>query len=308
MNTTSPSSHHPAAPDPSRERALVLHGGGSTGNAWEIGVVAGLAEGGLDVAGADLIVGTSAGATAAVQIAGASPADLLAAILEAPPTRPGAARGSAPAGGASSRPVVDHLARTDAVIAASSDAADMRRRMGAAALELDEGPEHSERWRAIVAARLPVQDWPDRAIRLTAVDARTGEGLAFDRHSGIGLVDAVAASTSSGAPYRVGDARYIDGGYRRNENADLAAGFARVLVLSPFGGRSRHPEAWGMQLAAQVEELRAGGSRVETVFPDPDAAHLFGANAMNPANRPPAARLGRDQGFALAERLKSFWS
>ncbi len=62
-----------------------------------------------------------------------------------------------------------------------------------------------------------------------------------------------------------------------------------------------------MQLAAQVEELRAGGSRVETVFPDPDAAHLFGANAMNPANRPPAARAGRDQGLELAERLRDFW-
>jgi NTE family protein len=213
---------------------------------------------------------------------------------------------SGPAG-ASARPVIDHLARTDAIIAASTDAPDMRRRMGAAALELDEGPEHSERWRAIAAARLPVQEWPERAILITAVDARTGEPVAFDRHSGIDLVDAVAASTSSGAPYRVGDARYIDGGYRRNENADLAAGYARVLVLSPFGGRSRHPAAWRMQLAAQVEELRAGGSRVETVFPDADAAHLFGANAMNPANRPPAAGVGREQGLALAEGLRDFW-
>ncbi|HEY8317288.1 MAG TPA: patatin-like phospholipase family protein [Amnibacterium sp.] len=305
MNVTT-SSDSTGASTPGRERALVLHGGGSSGNAWEIGVVAGLAEGGVDVAGADLVVGTSAGSTAAVQITSASLTDLLAEILGAPPTRPGTAP-SGPAG-ASARPVVDHLARTDAIIAASSDAADMRRRMGAAALELDEGPQHSERWRAIVAARLPVEDWPDRRILITAVDARTGEGVAFDRHSGIDLVDAVAASTSSGAPYRVGDDRYIDGGYRRNENADLATGFARVLVLSPFGGRSRHPDAWGMQLAAQVEELRAGCSRVATVFPDPDAAHLFGANAMDPANRPPAARVGREQGLALAERLREFWS
>ena len=184
----------------------------------------------------------------------------------------------------------------------------MRRRMGAAALELDAGPEHSERWRAIVAARLPVQEWPERPILITAVDARSGEPVAFDRHSGIDLVDAVAASTSSGAPYRIGDDRYIDGGDRRNENADLAAGFARVLVLSPFGGRSRHPEAWGMQLAAQVEELRAGGSRVETVFPDPRCGAPVRRERDEP--REPSAgraRWPRPGRLELAERLRDFW-
>src|SRR5215212_2950482 len=66
-------------------RALVLGGGGSTGNAWLIGVLAGLFEAGLDVTTADLTIGTSAGATAAAQIAGASPTELLAAILAAAP-------------------------------------------------------------------------------------------------------------------------------------------------------------------------------------------------------------------------------
>jgi predicted acylesterase/phospholipase RssA len=98
-------------------------------------------------------------------------------------------------------------------------------------------------------------------VLITAVDARTGEPVVFDRHSGIDLVDAVAASTSAMTPYRIGEDRYINGGYRRSENADLAAGCGRVLVLSPFGGRSRMPLEWGMDLATQVDELRAGGSR-----------------------------------------------
>jgi len=51
-------------------RALVLGGGGSAGNAWLIGIVAGLAEAGLDVTDAELIVGTSAGSTAAAQLTG----------------------------------------------------------------------------------------------------------------------------------------------------------------------------------------------------------------------------------------------
>ena len=120
-------------------------------------------------------------------------------------------------------------------------------------------------------------------------------------------MDAVAASCASGFAYGIGDHRYIDGGYRRNENADLAAGYGRVLVLSPFGGRTRMPLEWGMQLAAQVDELRAGGSRVETIFPDGDSEHMFGANAMDLSLRPPAAQAGYDQGRALAEPLTDFW-
>jgi NTE family protein len=230
---------------------VVLHGGGSAGNAWEIGVVAGLFDAGLDVTEADLIIGTSAGSTVAAQITSASPTDLLAAILAAPPqqrTGPlGPDGGRVPMG-----PVANHMEITSRIIAAAEDAADMRRRMGAAA----------------------------------------------------------PASTSNGfgvPPYSIGDSRYIDGGYRRNENADLAAGYERVLVLSPFGGRSRHPLEWGMHLAAQVDELRAGGSRVETIFPDGDSLNAFGVNMMDPSTHAPAARAGYDQGRSLAGQLTEFW-
>jgi NTE family protein len=181
--------------------------------------------------------------------------------------------------------------------------------MGAAALEMDAASDGSgeTRWRATVAARLPSQRWPERTVLITAVDARTGEPVVFDRHSGVDLVDAVAASCASGFAYSIGGSRYIDGGYRRNENADLAVGYGRVLVLSPFGGRSRTPLEWGMQLAAQVDELRAGGSSVETIFPDSNSEHMFGANAMDLSLRPPAARAGYNQGRALAEQLTEFW-
>ena len=318
-----PRSDEPQVDDTQRapaagQRALVLGGGGSTGNAWLIGVVAGLFDAGLDVTTADLTIGTSAGSTAAAQLAGATPPDLFAATVAAPPQRPvgptGSDRGAAPARPAPARPaparpVTDQLERMKAIIASADDAADMRRRMGAAALELEAASDGTwpQRWRAIVAARLPSQEWPRRAVLITAVDARTGDGVVFDRDSGVDLVDAVAASCSSGLPYRIGDRRYIDGGYRRNENADLAAGYGRVLVLSPFGGRTMHPLEWGMQLAAQVDELRAGGSRVETICPEAAAEHMFGANAMDPSLREPAARAGYDQGRARAEQLAELW-
>ncbi len=294
------------------ERALVLGGGGSAGNAWLIGVIAGLFDAGLDVTEADLIIGTSAGSTAAAQITSASPTQLLADILSAAPqqrTGPvGSDGGRVPLG-----PSADHMRRTSEIIAAAEDAADMRRRMGAAALEMDAASDSSAQtqWRATVAARLLSHHWPQRPVLITAVDARTGEPVVFDRHSGIDLVDAVAASTANGfgpfPPYRIGDNRYINGGYRRSENADLAAGYGRVLVLSPFGGRSRMPLDWGMDLATQVDELRADGSRVETVFPDRGSGDVFDVNALDPSTRLQAARGGYDQGRALAGQLTEFW-
>src|ERR1700679_315710 len=69
--------------------ALVLGGGGAAGNAWLIGIVAGLAEAGIDLTeAADLVVGTSSGATAAVHVrSGIPPAELLVSGLS-PPVQP----------------------------------------------------------------------------------------------------------------------------------------------------------------------------------------------------------------------------
>ncbi len=132
---------------PSGKRALVLGGGGSTGNAWLIGVIAGLFDADLDVTTADLTIGTSAGSTAAAQIAGATPTDLLAAILAADQQRTGP--GGSDRGRVPTRPVADHMERTSKIIASAEDAADMRRRMGAAALDMDAASDGS--WHNTVA-------------------------------------------------------------------------------------------------------------------------------------------------------------
>lgn len=169
--------HAPA----SHQTALVLGGGGAAGNAWLIRVLAGLIGAGLDVTDADLVVGTSAGATAAVQIRTGPLPSLLAAILEAPPPQHPAPTGGgrAPLGSQS-----DYLDRTGRVIAASADAADMHRRMGAAFLEVDDAscgtgrPDGARPWPH--ASR---GTWPDHRMLVTAVDGETGEGVAFDRDS-----------------------------------------------------------------------------------------------------------------------------
>jgi NTE family protein len=296
--------------------ALVLGGGGAAGNAWEIGIIAGLAEAGLDLTqAADLVVGTSAGATAAAQVRSGIPAaGLLAAVLSGPVRPAGQNRERPP-----SVPMAAVFERMRAISAAATSAADLQRAMGAFGLESDPALEPGAgARRATVAARLPGPDWPDKPMIIVAVNAHTGELAAFDRDSGAGLVDAVTASTALPglAPtVSINGARYIDGGVRSPDNADLASGYANVVVLSPLGGRSqtppepgqfeglRRPPEWGTDLASQVQALREQGSRVEVITPDADSRAAMGTNQMDPATRIPAARAGFAQGKQEAARV-----
>ncbi len=292
------------------EKALVIGGGGSNGNAWLIGVIAGLFDAGVDVTQADLIIGTSAGSTVAALISSTTqPSDLFASILSEvhqPRTGPLEADQGR---GVPTRSGANHMEITNGIINSANDLTDMRRKMGAWALGNDTtSPEFTKHWRTTVAARLPGMVWPQGKLIITAVDAHTGEPVMFDRESGVGLVDAVAASCAGGFAFGIGDNHYIDGGYRSNaDNADLADGYGRVLVLSPFGGRSRTPVVWGTHLATQIDELRASGSLVETIFPCTAALEAFGANMMDVSRRPLSARAGYNQGKAMAGQLMEFW-
>ena len=295
--------------------ALVLGGGGAAGNAWLIGIIAGLAEAGLDMTeAADLVVGTSSGATAAVHVrSGIPPAELLASVLS-PPVQPvGQSREAPP-----SLPMATVFERMRAIGAAATSADELRRAIGAFGLESDSilGPG-AERRRATVAARLPRREWPERPMIVVAVDAHTGELAAFDRDSGVDLVDAVTASTALPglAPTQsINGTRYIDGGVRSPDNADLASGYAHVVVLSPLGGRSgtppegqfeglRRPPEWGVDLSSQGEALRKQGSHVEVITPDADSRAAMGLNQMDPATRIPTARAGFAQGKQEATRV-----
>src|SRR3982750_3735216 len=79
-----------------RGKALVLGGGGVTGVAWEIGLLHGLAEHGVDLSDADLLVGTSAGSVVAAQVLSGVPLVDLFEAQRAPATAEIAARLSVP--------------------------------------------------------------------------------------------------------------------------------------------------------------------------------------------------------------------
>jgi NTE family protein len=274
-------------------RALVLGGGGITGIAWELGVLSGLRALGVDLTGADLIVGTSAGSVVGAQLAtGVDPEERYVAQLAPPDGQVAATLGR---GG---------MLRLGLALLGSRDPQQVRARIGRFARHARTVPE-AERI-AVIGRRLPVHEWPQRDLRITAVDAHTGEFVVLDRHTGVPLVQAVAASCAVPGiwpPVSAGGRRFIDGGVRSSANADLAAGCARVVVLAPVV-RALGPMA-GVQ--AQVAALQADGAQVALVSPDAAAVAAIGRNVLDPSRRAAAARAGRAQSAAAGAEVAAVW-
>jgi NTE family protein len=275
--------------------ALVLGAGGITGIAWELGVIAGLAEAGTDLSGADLVIGTSAGSVVGAQVtSGLDLEELYERQLE-PASAEQAAR---------LRRVT--LARFGlAMLRSRGRDVEFRRRVGALALAAEQaGTTPSEQARLeVISERLSGAQWPDRQLVITAVDAHTGEFRAFDRNSGPSLVQAVAASCAVPGvypPVTIEGRRYIDGGIRSAANADLAQGCDRLVVLAPIP-RGVGPMA---SVDAQVTGMLA---RVAVISPDGESRTAIGPNVLDPAFRAESARAGRAQGMAVAERVAEVW-
>ena len=280
-------------------RALVLAGGGYVASSWEIGLVTGMADAGLDVRDADLFVGTSAGARVALDLtSGIRLEDIYQGRVgtAGPPGQPPAA--------------IDWLrirAGVEAARQAGGSPAEILRRYGALALAVAAEPSPDRR--QAVAARLPMDAWPEQRVLIAAIATETGERRAFDAASGIDLADAVIATTASfgASPLLFEGRHYIDGGYYSSDNADLALGYERVLVLA----LRSPPEAMRLvSIEAGVEALRAAGAQVEVIHPDEDtlAALAPTGGQMNPASGRPAAIAGRQQGRRAAhERIAAFW-
>lgn len=287
---------HSAPPLGAVQRAVVLGGGGVAGIAWEIGVAAGLARGGVDLRTADLFVGTSAGSVTGAQLAGGADLQRLLHDQQFPP--PDSAERFRPY----SQAVADAQNRV-LVKKVDGDLTRARQRIGAFALR-SETPSLDQR-RAIMAARLPCAAWPARPLKVVAVDVHTGEPRVFSATDGVKLVDAVAASCAVPGTWPVvpiGGAVYMDGGIFSITNAQVAEGANQVVVLAALGYGDGNPVSG--HLRAEVAALKEAGSVVQVVVPDAASIEAMGENVLDPARRPGSADAGLAQGLALAASLR----
>ncbi|MFJ7043475.1 patatin-like phospholipase family protein [Streptomyces sp. NPDC101112] len=273
--------------------ALVLGGGGPVGGAWMVGVLAGLSAAGVDLGSADVVIGTSAGAVFGSRLrSGVPAADLYERQLS----------------GADAVRLPVTARQTATYLWAALGSRDPQRsveRLGRAALRARTGPE-SDVFDTVGALLGGVRDWPERELRIAAVDARNGRTDVFDSTSGVTLLEAVAASCAVPVvwpPVTVAGRRWMDGGSRSTANLHLARGYGRVLAVVPVPQAvGPHPSA-----AQQAAELSDEGARVVLLTPDRAARRAMGRNLADDTHRPAAARAGRAQAGVSAPSVVKVW-
>lgn len=278
-------------------RALVLGGGGSYGIAWESGVLVGLAERGIDVKDADFIIGTSAGSQVGAVVASGLAWD---EIWE---RQAGPVSSSGYAASAVDMPLLFRLyARIQAEAKTPKEWLVEQGALSRYTVTVSEAARLSE-----IEERLQLSAWPER-LGVVGVDARSGERVVWTKESGVDFLRAVASSSALPGVYpaiAIGEHQYCDGGVYSMENADLAAGYAKVLVLC-----AGLPIQTPYTLDQQIESLRKAGAEIEVIKPDQDVLSVFqgmGGNAVNPELRSPVAHAARAQGLSLAARIAVFW-
>lgn len=273
----------------------MLAGGGLAGIAWETGILAGIADESPATAEAllksDVLVGTSAGSTVAAQLGSGLE---LEALFE---------RQTAPSS-TELNPSVGIEEITELFLAAMTrpgSKTEKLQKIGAIALSTETVSESVRR--DVIAARLPSHEWPAGDLRISAIDTATGELVAFDRTSGVGLVDAVAASCAVPGvwpPVTIGEKRYMDGGVGSSVNVELAADCETLVVLVPQGKSSPSP------FGNAADEVLALGSSAFAIFADDESITAFGANPLDPACRQPSASAGRELGRQVAADVGAF--
>ncbi|NEB00968.1 patatin-like phospholipase family protein [Streptomyces sp. SID13726] len=274
-------------------KALVLGGGGLVGGAWMTGVLAGLGDAGVDPVCADTVIGTSAGAIFGSRLLAGEPARELYERQLA---------------GADPVDLTVSLAQTFRFLWAALGSRDPERsvrRLGRAALKARTVPE-SAVYDTVGRLLHGVRDWPERALRITAVDALSGRLETFDADSDVTLLEAVGASCAVPVvwpPLTVSGRRWMDGGSRSTANVHLARGHRHVLAIAPV------PTAVGPHAGAerQAAALAAEGAHVTLVTPDRAARRAMGRDMTSDARRPAAARAGHAQATALAASVHAAW-
>jgi NTE family protein len=241
----------------------------------------------------DVLVGTSAGSTVAAQLSSGLG-------LEALFDRQAAASSTE----LTSNVAIEEIAELflTAMMQPNTTKAEKLQKIGAVALSTATVSEQMRR--EVIEQRLPSHDWPDRVLRISAIDTATGELVSFDRSSGVGLVDAVAASCAVPGvwpPVTIGDRRYMDGGVASTVNLALADDCDVIVALLPQGRST--PSPFGGGAVDEVDDLGGSGFGV---FADDESLDAFGANPLDPACREPSALAGRAQGRRVAAEVTEF--
>ena len=299
-----------------RPDVLVLGGGGVLGEAWMMGVLAGIEDGaGIDMRDCESFVGTSAGSIVAAHlVAGNSPRRPSSVGTELEVGGTGPARGLAFAAVTAARRA------GQAALAASATFAPLA--LGVAA-------PGGAVVRALLLRGLPRQPDTlfqlreqvrrsgarfDGRLRVAAVDRRSGRRVVFGspRAPNATVAEAVEASCTVPwlfAPVTIGGREYVDGGVWSPTNLDAApAGRdTHVLCLNPTASLGTSSTLLAVmrnvaRSAVSIESLalRRRGAQVRTIAPNAESAAAMGSNFMDTEPRIRVLGAGYRQGLLVA--------
>ena len=303
----------------SRPDVLVLGVGGVLGEAWMMGVLAGIDEAtGFDMRRCEYFVGTSAGSIVAAKLAAGQAPERPA--VAAPETERAGPDSSAD--GATS--IAVEAARFAGGLATVAGAPLVSAMMSIAT-------PGSAIARAVVLRRLPTPGQTlerlrreiessgarfDGRLRVVAVDRRSGRRAVFGSPGGpratVGeAVEASCAVPWLFAPVTIGGREYVDGGVWSPTNLDVApAGRdTQVLCLSITAGMDGMSTLVGVArnvarsaLSLETLVVRGRGSVVRTIAPDDACAAAIGVNLMDRERRDRVLAAGYRQGLSAAAR------
>jgi NTE family protein len=272
--------------------ALVLGGGGVTGIAWELGILKGLADAGVDLTTADLVVGTSAGSVVGAQITtGRTVDDLYKTQLEPADKEIGAK--------------LSRLTLLRMVPPLLLPGSGNKKRARIGAMSMRAHAPGGEKRIEVIRSRIGVASWGDRDFKVTAVEAETGKFVVFDKDGGVDIVHAVAASCAVPLVWpavTIDGKHYVDGGMRSTANVDLAKGYDTVIVIAPL------PQAFSKATSIKAQLERTGATRTAVVTPDKEALVGIGKNVLDPAKRADAARAGLKQAASVLDKVRAAWA
>lgn len=301
----------------SRPDVLVLGGGGVLGEAWMMGVLAGIEDAsGFDLRDCDYYVGTSAGAIVAAHlVAGQSPrrpSSVGAAELDV--ARPRPVDGLAAAGLAAARRAGAFALAAGATFAPMALGLAAPGGAVARALMLRRLPRPTDTLAGLRRSVERLDARFDGRLRVTAVDRSNGRRVVFGspRAPRAGVPEAVAASCTVPwlfAPVTIGGREYVDGGVWSPTNLDAApAGRdTHVLCLNPTASIPASGSVLSVirgvsRTAVGLEALvlRRRGALVRMLAPNAECAQQMGTNFMDQEPRGRVLAAGYRQGLAFA--------
>ena len=301
-----------------RPDVLVLGAGGVLGEAWMMGVLAGIEDAtGFDLRDCDYYVGTSAGSIVAAHLIGGQS-----------PRRPSTVETTDELAVSNGTRPVDGLAAAGLAAARRMGALALAAGAAFAPLALGLSAPGGAVARALLLRRLPrpkdtlddlrhsierIDPRFDGRLRIAAVDKRSGRRVVFGRPGAprASVAEAVEASCCVPwlfAPVTISGREYVDGGVWSPTNLDAApAGRdTHVLCLNPTasipGSNGVLAVVRGVsRTAVSVESLvlRRRGAAVQMLAPSDECAQIMGTNFMDRAPRGRLLAAAYRQGLAF---------